>query len=150
MRFGLPYRGVLLWIVPSIILFYIILWRKRGMVLRNFADSGVLPEISKSFDERKKKIRNWMIVVAVLFAILGLMRPQWGFIWREAKRHGIDIIIALDSSKSMLAEDVKPNRLDRAKLAIRDLVRKLGGDRVGLIVFSGTAFLQCPLKYILL
>jgi Ca-activated chloride channel family protein len=81
----------------------------------------------------------------VLFVILALMRPQWGFKWQEVKKQGIDILIALDTSKSMLAEDVLPNRLDRSKLAIKDLVRKLKGDRIGLVVFSGTAFLQCPL-----
>jgi len=73
------------------------------------------------------------------------MRPQWGFHWEEVKRTGVDIVIALDTSKSMLSEDVKPNRLQRSKLAIKDLVRNLKGDRIGLIAFSGSAFLQCPL-----
>jgi len=73
------------------------------------------------------------------------MRPQWGFQWEEVKRKGLDILIAVDTSKSMLAEDVKPNRLSRSKLAVKDLVKKLKGDRIGLIAFSGKAFLQCPL-----
>jgi len=73
------------------------------------------------------------------------MRPQWGFQWKEVKRKGLDILVAVDTSKSMLAEDVKPNRLERSKLALKDLVKKLRGDRIGLIAFSGRAFLQCPL-----
>jgi len=81
----------------------------------------------------------------LLFSVLALMRPQWGYDWREVKRSGLDILIAIDTSKSMLADDVKPNRLERSKLAVKDLLRSLEGDRVGLIAFSGTAFLQCPL-----
>lgn len=145
MRFGAPYITVWLWIVPGMIVFYILAGRVREKILRRFAGENVLPVISASFDARKRKIRNWMIVIAVFSMLLGLMRPQWGFQWREVKRKGLDILIALDTSNSMLAEDVLPNRLARAKLAIKDLVKKLHGDRLGLVVFSGTAFLQCPL-----
>jgi len=80
-----------------------------------------------------------------MLAVLALMRPQWGYQWQQVKRKGLDILIAIDVSKSMLAGDVKPNRLERSKLAVKDLIRKLKGDRIGLIAFSGTAFLQCPL-----
>jgi len=73
------------------------------------------------------------------------MRPQWGFKWQEVNQQGLDILIAIDTSKSMLATDVKPNRLEKSKLAVKDLLKKLKGDRAGLIAFSGTAFLQCPL-----
>jgi Ca-activated chloride channel family protein len=73
------------------------------------------------------------------------MRPQWGFKWQEIKRKGLDILVAVDVSKSMLAEDIKPNRLERTKLALADFVKHLKGDRIGLIAFSGTAFTQCPL-----
>jgi Ca-activated chloride channel family protein len=145
MRSGLPYMAVLLWIVPLLALFYVIAERGRKRALERFAEGKVLPEISGSFNMARRKMRTVMMVAAVFLAVISLMRPQWGFTWREVKRQGIDIIIALDASKSMLAEDVRPNRLERAKLAIKDLVRKLRGDRLGLIVFSGTAFLQCPL-----
>jgi Ca-activated chloride channel family protein len=76
---------------------------------------------------------------------VALSGPRWGFHWEEIHREGIDILIALDTSRSMLTQDVKPNRIDRAKLAILDLVKELQGDRVGLIAFAGTAFVQCPL-----
>ena len=74
-----------------------------------------------------------------------LAGPKWGFHWQEVHREGIDLIVALDTSRSMLATDVKPNRLERAKLAIMDLVPLLQGDRIGLVAFAGTAFLECPL-----
>ena len=145
MKFGLPYMAVWLWIVPVVIVFYSIASRDRDKALRRFASGNMLPEISGSFDARKRKVKNSMITISVLFLLLALMRPQWGFQWQEVKRQGLDILLALDTSKSMLAEDVLPSRLGRAKLAIKDLVKKLHGDRIGLVVFSGTAFLQCPL-----
>jgi Ca-activated chloride channel family protein len=76
---------------------------------------------------------------------LVLAGPKWGFQWQEMKREGLDIIVALDTSRSMLATDVKPNRLERAKYAVMDLVPLLRGDRIGLVAFAGTAFLECPL-----
>jgi Ca-activated chloride channel family protein len=86
-----------------------------------------------------------MLVGALAFSLLALAGPLWGFHWEEVHREGVDIIVALDTSRSMLAEDVKPNRLERAKLAVEDLVKQLRGDRIGLIAFAGSAFVQCPL-----
>jgi Ca-activated chloride channel family protein len=83
--------------------------------------------------------------LAIALGMLALARPQWGFHWEEVKRRGLDIIVVLDTSKSMLAEDIKPNRLQQAKWGIRDLVYKLKGDRIGLVTFAGSSFLQCPL-----
>ena len=79
------------------------------------------------------------------FLFLALTRPQWGYNWEDIKQEGVDIIIALDVSRSMLAEDIKPNRLERAKRKIADLLNMLKGDRVGLVAFAGTSFVQCPL-----
>ncbi len=145
MKFGAHYLAVWFWIIPLLILVFIWALRKRDEVLKTFATGSALKEISKRVDRRKLKIKYFLIVLAVFFIITALMRPQWGFQWQEVKRQGLDILIALDTSNSMLAEDVLPNRLERSKLAIKDLVKKLYGDRVGLIAFSGTAFLQCPL-----
>jgi Ca-activated chloride channel family protein len=80
-----------------------------------------------------------------MLAALALARPRWGFEWREVKRNGVDVFVLLDVSKSMLTEDVRPNRLTQAKYAVQDLLEKLRGDRIGLIAFAGTAFVQCPL-----
>ena len=73
------------------------------------------------------------------------MQPRWGFQWEDIKRQGIDIMVAIDVSQSMLAEDIKPSRLERAKRKVYDLCRMLEGDRIGLIAFAGTSFVQCPL-----
>jgi len=145
MKFGASYMAVWLWLVVCVALFYALAARARKRAMKDFAEEKLLADISSSFDPRKRRVKNFLLVLAVLMLAIGLMRPQWGFRWREVKRKGIDILIALDTSNSMLAEDVLPNRLDRAKLAIKDLVKKLRGDRIGLVVFSGTAFLQCPL-----
>ncbi len=145
MKFASTHLAMWLWIVPGIAVFLYFSRRKGERLLGRFAKNGVLTEISSSFDAGKKKLKNILIITAFLLLIIALMRPQWGFKWQEVKRQGLDILIALDTSNSMLAEDVLPNRLDRAKLSIKDLVKKLHGDRVGLIVFSGKAFLQCPL-----
>lgn len=144
MKFGASYMAVWLWLVPGIVLFYLWAARSRKKALERFAGSSTLPEIMKSYDPSKAKIKNSLVAIAVFLLIITLMRPQWGFRWQEVKKHGLDIMIALDTSNSMLAEDVLPNRLERSKLAIKDLVRKLHGDRIGLVAFSGGAFLQCP------
>jgi Ca-activated chloride channel family protein len=93
----------------------------------------------------RRTVKALMIMAAAFLALIALARPQWGFEWEEIKRSGLDMLIAVDVSKSMLARDVKPNRLERSKFAVKDLVKKLNGDRIGLIAFAGTAFLQCPL-----
>lgn len=81
----------------------------------------------------------------MILLILTLARPQWGFRWEEARQRGLDILVAIDTSRSMLAEDLKPNRLERAKLAALDLMQLARADRLGLVAFAGSAFLQCPL-----
>ena len=85
----------------------------------------------------------WMAGMALL--CMALARPQWGFHWEEVRHRGLDIMVVLDTSKSMLAEDIKPNRMQQAKWGIRDLVQMLKGDRIGLVTFAGNAFQQCPL-----
>ena len=75
---------------------------------------------------------------------MALTRPQWGSHWEEVKHRGLDIIVVLDTSKSMLAEDIKPNRLKQAQWAVQDFVKQLKGDRIGLVAFAGSSFLQCP------
>jgi len=114
-------------------------------MLNKFAESNLLNDLSFSLDNNKRKVKLILFNLSVFFCLFALMRPQWGFQWEEVKRKGLDILIAVDTSKSMLAEDVKPNRLNRSKLAVKDLIKKLKGDRIGLIAFAGKAFLQCPL-----
>jgi len=110
-----------------------------------FAQKDLLKKINPFYRSGLERFRVLLVISAVIMIVIAMARPQWGFFWRENKFKGIDIMIAIDTSKSMLATDVPPDRLDFAKTRIRDFVRTLKGDRVGLIAFAGQAFLQCPL-----
>jgi Ca-activated chloride channel family protein len=145
MRFAVPHLAYsLVWIFIALVLFYVWAFRQRRRAMGRFAASGLADTLA-AWDAKRYRLKVAFVILGVFMSYLSLMRPQWGFRWQEVKRVGLDIIIAIDTSKSMLAEDVKPNRLERSKLAIKDLVSKLKGDRIGLIAFSGSAFLQCPL-----
>ena len=117
--------------------------RKRRLALAAF--SSRRNGASSSLSRARRGFKRALLVAGALFGCATLARPQWGIRWEEAQRRGLDLLFALDTSKSMLAPDLKPDRLTRAKLAIRDLVGKFDGDRVGLVAFAGDAFLQCPL-----
>ena len=126
--------------------FLLRMWHlRRRRVMRKFAGKDLLESIVSRFDEKMMVWKNVILLCVFVFCILALARPQWGFQWREIKRKGSEILLVVDVSKSMLTGDVKPDRLGRSKLAIRDLVRKLHGDRLGIIAFAGDAFLVCPL-----
>lgn len=131
--------------VLALAVFYILVMRRRKALMRRFADKNLLPGIGPSVSVRRKMVKIMLVTAAMVLGLSALARPQWGFEWEEVKRVGLDMLIAVDTSKSMLARDVKPNRLERSKFAIKDLTRKLGGDRIGLIAFAGSSFLQCPL-----
>lgn len=145
MRFGNFSAIHFLWIVIGAAIFFIWAYKYRLNLLKKFAQKELLGELVLSFSFKKYILKIILLSAGLVFLVISLTRPQWGFKWQEVKRKGVDILIALDVSKSMLAPDIKPSRLERAKLAIKDLVNKLEGDRVGLIAFSGTAFVQCPL-----
>jgi len=132
-------------IILALVLFYYWAAKARKAALERFAQKEMLSELLSRLDYKKRFLKLSLMVLAISLMLFALMRPQWGFHWEEVKRRGVDILIALDTSKSMLAEDVKPSRFERSKLAIKDLTRNLKGDRIGLIAFSGNAFLQCPL-----
>lgn len=118
-------------------------WRRTA--LERFAAPQLLGDLTAGLSPRRRGAKRALIAAGVALAGIALAGPQYGFTWEETQRRGIDVLIALDTSRSMLAQDVAPSRLERAKLAVRDLVDKLGSDRVGLIAFAGSAFLQCPL-----
>ncbi|MFH0732368.1 MAG: VWA domain-containing protein [Candidatus Omnitrophota bacterium] len=145
MRFGQIAYAFGFWIVLALSLFFVWAFKEKAKAMRRFADQGFLKELAATLNRKRQIIKTVIILLAIFLSVLALMRPQWGFKWQEVKRRGLDILIAIDTSKSMLATDVKPNRLERSKLAVKDLVKKLKGDRIGLVAFSGTAFLQCPL-----
>ncbi|HAH21392.1 MAG TPA: hypothetical protein DCL49_10880 [Candidatus Omnitrophica bacterium] len=147
MRFAEPYFLYSIAAAGILIGFYGWSFIRRRRILRKVADPRLLPELMVSVDVAKQKLKAGVLMVGILFCFCALLRPQWGFHWEELKRKGLDIVVAVDTSKSMLAEDIKPNRLERTKLALRDFTKNLRGDRIGLIAFAGSAFLQCPLTY---
>ncbi|MCX5713643.1 MAG: VWA domain-containing protein [Candidatus Omnitrophica bacterium] len=146
MRFVHPeYIFIVISIIGFLAAFYFWVLKIRRRDLEKFAQKELLVEILSSLSLKKKRLKVAMLFAVIVLCFFSLLRPQWGFRWEEVKRKGLDILIALDTSKSMLAEDVKPNRLQRSKLAIRDLLKDIKGDRLGLVAFAGSAFLQCPL-----
>lgn len=145
MHFGKPTMFWLLALIPALILFFVWAFRARRRSLEQFAAPPLSARLSASVNRTARRWKAAFLVGTVLFAVVALTQPRWGFEWREVKRRGVDIFVLLDVSKSMLTEDVTPNRLAQAKFAIQDLLQKLQGDRIGLIAFAGTAFVQCPL-----
>lgn len=145
MTFASPiwlYIAVLLIVALSLLLAYGL--KKRDWLLSRFAAERLLLQLTTITSQKRLLLKALFILIAVAFIGIALARPQYGVEWTERKARSLDIIFALDSSKSMLATDLRPTRLDRAKLAILDLVERLESDRVGLIVFAGSAFLQTP------
>ncbi|MBI5416077.1 MAG: VWA domain-containing protein [Candidatus Omnitrophica bacterium] len=145
MRFAQPVMFHLFWVLTALGIF---LWwggARRKKILQRFAQSHLLEDLVPAILRQRWVWKNILIMAAGALSILALARPQWGFEWQEVKRHGLDILVVVDTSRSMLTGDVKPNRLERTKLAVQDLVRKLKGDRIGLIAFAGDAVMACPL-----
>ena len=120
-------------------------WRRRQALIRQFVQSRLLAQLTVGISPLRQKVRLGLVVLAVVCVLLALARPQWGFDWEEAVQRGLDIVVAVDTSRSMLAEDIRPNRLTRAKLAALDLMKLAKSDRLALVPFAGAAFLQCPL-----
>jgi len=139
--------NMLSWLWIGVALFFFLKWARshRKKALEKFTEEHLLKDIAFRFDPKKYQQKNLLLIAIVLLSVLALIRPQWGFQWQEVQRQGIDILVVIDTSKSMLTQDVKPNRLERTKFAVQDLLKKLRGDRIGLIAFSGEPFLICPL-----
>ena len=136
---------LLLIVLPALVVFFWWAWRERQRLMTQFIQVRLLPGLISGVSPTRQKVRFVLITVAFAFLIIAMARPQWGFDWQESKQKGLDIVVAIDTSKSMLAEDIAPNRLQRAKLAALDLMQQAKSDRLGLVAFAGGAFLQCPL-----
>ena len=135
----------LLWFVPLLLGLYVYAAHQRKKSLVRFVDAGLLGRLNTQLSLRRRWGKAVLLLVAYVFIILGLARPAWNPKPRQVERQGRDVVFMLDVSKSMLAEDLAPNRLERAKLAILDCLETLQGDRVGLIAFAGAAAVKCPL-----
>ncbi len=131
--------------IPIFLLLFLLMMRWRKKSLKLFGNYDLIKQLSPLLPKYKHQIKFFLFVLAFTFLILGLANLQLGSKLEKVKRSGIDIIIALDVSKSMLAEDVKPNRLLRAQRFVSKIIDGMQNDRVGLIVFAGNAYLQMPL-----
>ncbi|HEY2139288.1 MAG TPA: VWA domain-containing protein, partial [Chthoniobacterales bacterium] len=145
MNFGAPgwFWGLLL--VPLLVALFARAERRAAIRLREFVSERLLPNLARTVDRRRRKLRFALTLLGVVLAITALAKPRWGYIYEDVKRKGLDLILGIDTSRSMLSNDVPPSRLQRVKLATQDLLDELQGDRVGLIAFAGRAFLQAPL-----
>jgi len=130
---------------PALVVFFWWAMRRREQLLTQFVQARLLSALTVGISPARQKFRYTCIVLAVVCAIFALARPQWGSTWDEVKQRGLDIVVAIDTSKSMLATDIAPNRLERAKLAALELMQDAKADRLGLVAFAGLAYLQCPL-----
>ncbi|MCA9686902.1 MAG: BatA domain-containing protein, partial [Myxococcales bacterium] len=145
-RLGDPQMLWALWLVPVVAV--LLLWsaRRRRRGLAAFADAGMLPRLVTGRSPAREALKAILILVGLAAMVLALARPRWGFTWEEVQRRGVDIVVALDVSDSMLVEDVESggglSRLERAKRKLADLLGVLEGDRIGFVAFAGTAFVQ--------
>ena len=135
----------LLFLVPLIIAGYGLMRYMRRKRIRSFGDEELVKDLMPSYSGPKGWVRVVLFALAFAFFAIGLARPQIGAKLSEHKSKGAEIMVCLDVSNSMLAEDYSPNRLERAKLAISRLADKLQDDRIGLIIFAGTPFVQLPI-----
>src|SRR6184192_4844902 len=145
MNFGAPTWLWALSILPLLVLLYARAERRSAIKLREFVSPRLLPELAGNVDRTRRAIRFICVLLSIACAITALAKPRWGYAYEDVKRRGLDLLFAVDTSRSMLSNDVSPNRLERVKLAAQDLITELEGDRAGLIAFAGRAFLQAPL-----
>ncbi len=134
-----------LWLLPLVAVTFVVVYRKRRQALTRFAEADLLIRLSPEGSRGRRVIKAVLCLLALGCMLLALAGPRWGSHYQEVSQKGVDIVIALDVSPSMLVEDVKPDRLERAKREITDFLKVVQGDRVGLVAFSGAAYTQCPL-----
>jgi Ca-activated chloride channel homolog len=146
MRFEYPQ---ILWLLPvlpvALALFFWWSERKRQKLFIQFIQARLLSVLTVGISPTRQKIRFGSVILAVALLIFSLARPQYGFDLEQVEQRGLDIVVAIDTSKSMLAEDIAPDRLERAKLAALELLQDAKTDRLGLVAFAGEAFVECPL-----
>lgn len=145
MRFEATNNLMFFWILPVLLLFMIWRIQKAKSALSKFAAIPMLEKLMREVSFFKKTLKLIIRFAALTLMLTATLRPQWGYTEREITRQGLEIFVLLDVSKSMLADDVKPNRLQRAKREIKDLLKILKGDRIGIVPFAGKAFVSCPL-----
>ncbi|MCX6964174.1 MAG: VWA domain-containing protein [Verrucomicrobia bacterium] len=145
LTFGAPDWFWLLAAIPLAAILFLWSHRRGRELVSKIVAPRLREQLAGSVSPLRRTVRAALMLTALVFAALALAQPRYGFIEKETKQKGRDVIVAIDTSRSMMATDVSPTRLARAKLFTQDLVRLMQGDRVGLIAFAGSAFLQAPL-----
>lgn len=138
------------WFLASLLLALVIAVRylsqaRSAKLIDHMVASRLKDQLLAALHPLRRELKFWLFIIGLLGIIIALARPQKGFQDTSTTRKGLDVVFALDTSRSMLAEDIQPNRLERAKFAVLDLMEILEGDRIGLVAFAGDAFVQCPL-----
>lgn len=144
-RFGNPTLLPWLFLIPVLVFVFIVMILLRKSAIKRFGKLALLKKLMPDESLTRITLKFTVFIIAVGLMLLGIARPQFGSKLEEVKKQGVEIVIALDVSNSMLAEDIKPNRLEKSKLAISSLVSKLTNDRIALIVFAGEAYTQMPM-----
>ena len=145
LRFEDPAFLWLLWVIPALVLVRLIGWRRRRAKLRKLGDPELLKQLMPHISKYRPTVKFVLMLAALALLIVMVARPQMGSKISNEKRNGIETMICLDISNSMLAEDVAPSRLDKSKMLIENLVDNFTNDKIGLIVFAGDAFVQLPI-----
>jgi len=145
LRFENPEYLHLLWGVLFWVLFFVWTVRYKQILLKRFGNLEILEKLMRTYSPARRNLKYVLIIFSYIFFVIALSNPQIGKKLEEYTRRGVDIMVALDVSVSMLAEDIKPNRLEKAKHEVGQLIDLLEGDRIGLIAFAGIAHVQCPL-----
>lgn len=145
MRFGDIHMLWLLVLVPLLAIFLAWAFSRKAALLRRFAQVEMLKRLTEGISRPMQALKLVLLLVALGFLALALARPQFGTKMELMRRKGLDIVVAMDVSQSMYAEDIKPNRLIKSKSEISRFLDNLAGDRVALVAFAGEAFMQCPL-----
>jgi len=138
------------WLLPVLPVLLVLFWwgeRSWQKLMRQFVQARLLPALTVGISPARRKIRYALLIFAIALLIAALARPQYGYDLQTVEQRGLDIVVAIDTSKSMLAQDIAPNRLERAKLAALELMQDAKSDRLGLVAFAGDAFLECPLTF---
>ncbi len=148
-KLGQPELLWLLWSVPALVVFELYVARKKRQSLHTFAAPELIGRLESGVSRARQAFKLMVLLLAITLGIVALTEVKVGFVWEDVQRKGVDVVVALDVSDSMLVQDVesdgKLTRLARAKRKVTDLLRLMDGDRIGLVAFSGTAFVECPL-----
>lgn len=144
-RFAHPELLFLLIILLLLVIFYVVMIGKKKKAIAEFGNPELLKPLMPLLSFKRGTWKFVMLMLALAFVIVGVAGPQFGSKLQQVKKKGVELMIALDVSNSMMAQDIKPSRLEKAKMAISRMVEKLSNDKVGLVVFAGDAYVQLPI-----